>query len=136
MDVHPTFYNLTTVLEVTNSKLLISIDMTDVKEPLAIQIKVDGGDTEEKYYTQNFITEYTVFTIRPKATEEFCRTNKKSCLCDKQKACKADRSYFCKDDRYYLAQIDNYNILHHVLFQYPLEPVIIDMPKYKKVSRQ
>jgi len=87
--------------------------MTEVTEPMAVQVKFESTDTKNKKQTSQ--TEYTVFIVNPIADEAFCKSNGKSCLCS-LRPCKADKTFFCKDDRFTIMELDNEESVVHHLF--------------------
>ena len=100
MHVHPQTLEEKVRLNPEDKSLLIEVDMTDVTEPIAIQVMLDSKISRDLTKT-----EYTVFSIRPIIDENFCETNRNSCLCS-DKLCKAEPSFFCKDDRFNFLTID------------------------------
>jgi len=74
--VHPQELEEKVRLNPEVDSLFIEVDMTDVTEPMAIQVMLESKISKD--YTKS---EYTVFSIRPIIDENFCTTNKESCLC-------------------------------------------------------
>jgi hypothetical protein len=114
--VHPTDNEDRAKLMPFEDHLLVSISTQDLIEPIAVQIKFEGGGTGEKQDKQSKVTEYTVFMVRPMPTPEFCQEYYRSCICRTNKPCRADKSFFCKDDRFTLLALDTIDLHVHHLF--------------------